>query len=164
MNLVLSGMPGCGKSTVAKLLAQNAPYLFVDSDEEIEKEYGSIADIFARYGEEKFRDIESRIVERLSKRDNLVIATGGGCMLRGQNVAALKKSGKIFYLQVDVSELIKRLKNDTTRPLLAGDAEENLKKLYAARAAIYQDTADYIIDCNGKTPYLAAQSVLEKIK
>ena len=96
MNIVLCGMMGCGKTTVAAELSRITGRESVDTDAEIVKRHGRIADIFEKFGESRFREIETEEVERLSSRDGLIIATGGGCVLYDRNVRILKRGGKIF--------------------------------------------------------------------
>lgn len=162
MNIVLAGMPGSGKTTVSAVFAKRGKKV-VDTDEEIVKSHGRIADIFEKYGEQHFRDIESETVEKVSKNENIVISTGGGCLLRNRNVSVLKKSGKIVYLKTTPQTLIERVRDDTERPLLQGGAEERINKLYTARAKIYEASADIIIETDGLTPEQVADAITEKI-
>ena len=151
MNIVLAGMPGSGKTTVAKLLEKRGKQIY-DTDEQIVKEHGSISDIFKNSGEQYFRQLETAAVKKLCMRDFIVIATGGGCLLKKENVKLLKGSGKIIYLRTQPQTLIKRLQGDTTRPLLADGLEERINKLYGERADVYESAADIIIDTDGLTP------------
>ena len=100
MNLILCGMMGSGKTTVGIKIAQRTGKSFVDTDALIEERYGKISDIFARFGEEYFRDLESEIVQELCRQDGLVISTGGGLVLRKKNVDALRQNGKIIFLHL----------------------------------------------------------------
>ena len=160
MNIVLSGMPGSGKTTIANEFRKLGKKVY-DTDEEIVKSYGRIADIFANYGEEYFRDLESQAVEKLSALSDAIIATGGGCLLREKNAASFKKSGKIVYLRTSRDTLEKRLQGDTERPLLQGGIRERLDKLFKEREHIYQNTADIIVDTDGRTPEQIAQLITE---
>ena len=110
---------GAGKTTIGRKLAKLLEYSFIDTDTEIEEDQGcSIADIFKYGGEECFRDMETRLLEKLKNVQNSVIATGGGIVLREQNQAMLQKIGKRVFLKVPQAELLQRLKNDRNRPLL----------------------------------------------
>ncbi len=164
MNIILTGMPGCGKTTVCSYLSSMLGYEAVDTDEVIVSEYGEISEIFARYGEEYFRNLESEAVKRVCGFQNAVIATGGGCLLREENVRAFRECGKIIYLKTSIEELLKRLKGDDTRPLLKGDAEANLKDLYVRRSQIYEGTADYIVATDGLTPERISKKITELLK
>ena len=165
MNIVLCGMMGSGKTTVANSLSKIYNVVCVDTDEEITKSYGQITDIFARVGEEGFRDIESEIVERVVEcYDKAVISLGGGCVLREKNVKILKTTGKIFYLRTSPEVVISRLSGDTSRPLLRGDLEERVRSLTQARSAIYERVADYIVDTDDKSPEQIAKFIMEQTK
>lgn len=167
-NIVLSGMMGSGKTTVASCLAQAYGLDKVDTDEEIVKEHGPISMIFEEYGEEAFRNIESAVTAKIAKGYlGAVISLGGGCVLRAENVRALRESGIIFYLRTSPEEVIKRISGDKTRPLLKGGLEERVRAISAARSAIYEGAADYIVDTDGLTPREVAEkimSIMRKVK
>lgn len=160
MNIVLAGMPASGKTTVSEALERLGKKV-LDTDAEIVKEHGEISRIFADYGEEYFRGLETRTVERLCGLNGVVIATGGGCLMRSENISLLKRNGKIVYLRARPETLLQRVKNDTTRPLLQGGAEEKLKKLYKERAPVFERAADFIIDADGLSPEQIAQRITE---
>lgn len=165
MNIILCGMMGSGKTTVAESLSKIYNVVRVDTDEEITKSYGPITDIFARVGEEGFRDIESAVVKQVAGRyDGAVISLGGGCVLRENNVRILKTAGKIFYLRTSPEVVISRVKGDTSRPLLQGDLEERVRSLSEARSSIYEGAADYIVDTDDKSPEQIARFIMELIK
>lgn len=141
-NIVLVGMPGCGKSSVGTALAEQLSRPFVDADAEIEKAAGMpIPEFFKLYGEAAFRDLESRVLAELGKRFGAVIATGGGAVLREENYAALHQNGTIVWLTRDLA----RLPIDG-RPV---SQATSLDALFAARKARYERFADHIIDNNG---------------
>lgn len=141
-NLVLIGMPGCGKSTIGQALAQSLNHPFVDADKEIEFLAGmSIPEIFASGGESAFRILETKVLESLGKRSGLVIATGGGCVTRPENYPLLHQNSRIFWLQRDLD----RLPTDG-RPL---SQSNDLHELYARRKGLYEAFADHSIDNNG---------------
>ena len=142
-NIVLIGMPSCGKSTLAKLLANHFSMHWVDSDIEIEKEmHMPIAQIFQDKGEAYFRDIEHQIILRLSSMENTIIATGGGVVIREANMRALKKQGFILFIDRDISLLSA---SDPTRPL-----SNRLETLHTFRYPLYKKYADAIVENNGK--------------
>ena len=156
-NIVLIGMPGCGKTTVGKKLAALTGRSFRDTDDLIESASGkTIPEIFEEDGEERFRIIESSAVSSCAKKLGIVIATGGGAILRKSNRISLKQNGVIVYLRRPVEEL-----SQADRPLSAGD--DAVKRLYEQRNPIYEALADYIIDV-GSSPEETANSVLKKIK
>lgn len=154
-NIVLTGMPGSGKSTVGKLLNLSG-YEFIDTDEEIEKRCGcSIKELITEKGESYFRDLESDVIREVSSYNCRIISTGGGAILREENIKALKQNGKLFFLNAD----IKRLQATDTRPL--SDTYEKLKNLYAERIDIYQGTANVIVP-DMATPEAEAEYILRK--
>lgn len=141
-NLVLIGMPGCGKSTLGKLVAERLGMDFCDSDTEItETEGKTIPEIFEQCGEQGFRDIETKAIERLSARQHTVIATGGGAILRDENLRFLRANGVICFLDRPLEQLI----TTDDRPLSSD--REKLKKRYEERYERYCTTADFKIDC-----------------
>lgn len=163
MNIVLCGMMGAGKTSVGKKLAFLTGRQCVDTDEMIVEKYGKISDIFEKYGEAYFRNLETQTAQALSVRDGLVVSTGGGFVLREENVTCLKKSGKIFYLRATLPTLLKRVGQDDSRPLLKDGAEKNLTRLLELRAPIYERVADCIIDTDGKTVAEVAQEILNNL-
>lgn len=160
MNIVLCGMMGCGKTTVAAELSRLTGMEQTDTDAEIVNEYGRIADIFEKYGEARFREIETQTVARISSCDNIIIATGGGCVLNSANVEYLKRNGKIFFLQTRAETLVKRVEGDTERPLLAGGAEKRINELLPARTPKYLAAADYVVDTDGAEPEEIALKII----
>ena len=141
-NLILVGMPGCGKSTVGRILADRTGRVFVDSDMEIIKKTGvSIPEIFANKGEEGFRELESEVLAHLGKQSGLIIATGGGCVTKEKNYAPLHQNGKIIWLQRDLG----RLALDG-RPL---SIPEKLEQMYATRRPLYERFSDIVVSNNG---------------
>ena len=153
-NIVLVGMPGCGKSAVGRNLAQKTGLRFVDMDEEICRLAGiSIPEIFAKQGEEAFRALETQIAAKLGKESGLVIATGGGCVTRAENEPLLRQNGTVFWLR---RALYKLPKNG--RPLSqAGSLEE----MYRRREPMYRQFADFEIDNAGAAEKTVAE-ILEK--
>ena len=149
-NIILIGMPGCGKSTVGRLLADKLGKTFADADEELVKTYGTdIPAIFATEGEAGFREKETSILTELGKRAGLVIATGGGCVTKEINYPLLHQNGTIFWLQRDLD----RLPSDG-RPL---SQVTKMEDMYRIRKPLYGRFADYAIDNNGAAEQTAAQ-------
>lgn len=136
-NIVLTGMPSSGKSTVGKQLANELGMQFIDTDKEIEKSEGkTIPEIFTEVGESGFRDIEARIITTVSAKQNCVISTGGGAILREQNITALKGNGTIFFIDRPLEKLV----TTDDRPLSSN--RDDLVKRYNERYDIYCNTAD----------------------
>ena len=140
-NIVLIGMPASGKSTVGKRLAETLHRELIDTDSEIVKFAGkTIPEIFGSVGETGFRDIESQVIAEISKRQNIIIATGGGAVLRRCNVELLKQNGRVYFLDRPLEKLI----TTDDRPLSSNRAD--LEKRYRERHGIYCDSADVKID------------------
>mgnify|MGYP003586258547 CR=1 FL=1 len=157
-NIVLIGMPGVGKTTIGKLLAQQLGREFVDIDEYLEQSVGmSIPEMFA-ISEEFFREQEARIIREIAAREQLVIATGGGVIKIPANIEALKQSGTIFFLNRSIEDIMLSL-NAEYRPLLKDDPRTKLEQLYFERYDKYLACADYRIDCVCNE----IQSTVEKI-
>ena len=146
-NIFLVGMMGAGKTTVGKLLAQQLGKTFVDSDEEIQQRTGvTIPHIFDVEGEAGFRQRETNVIQDLVRLDNLVLATGGGAVLNGQNCDALRSNGIVIYLRSSVHDLWQRTRHDRNRPLLqTADPRATLKNLYEQRDPLYSQVADLVI-------------------
>ena len=144
----LVGMPGCGKSTVGRHLARQLDLPFVDSDAEIESRIGMpIRAFFAAHGEDRFRDIEHDVIDELTGREALVLATGGGAVLRPSNRDALHSRSHVMYLRATPEELFRRLRNDTQRPLLqVDDPLKRLRELFRERDPLYRRTAHFVIE------------------
>ena len=142
------GMPGCGKSTVGRHLARQLNLPFADSDSEIESRIGMpIRDFFAREGEERFRDLEQEVIEELTLQDSLVLATGGGAVLRPSNRDALHSRTHVLYLRASPEDLFRRLRHDTQRPLLqVDDPQQRLRELFRERDPLYRRTAHFVIE------------------
>lgn len=136
-NIVLIGMPACGKSTVGKVLARRTGRPLVDVDEWIVQHWGcSIPTLFAQYGESGFRDRESEAVAEIAKQTGIIIATGGGAVLRGENVRALKQNGRLFFLNRPLNQLLPTANRPTA------NSAEKIQKLFETRLPIYLQTAD----------------------
>jgi shikimate kinase len=147
-NIFLVGLMGAGKTTVGKLLAQRLNKEFIDCDREIENRTGgSVPLIFEIEGEAGFRRRETRMLEELTGRRDIVLATGGGAVLCEENRRLLRERGTVVYLRAAVHELWLRTRYDKNRPLLqATDVRAKLKALYAERDPLYRGIADIVID------------------
>ena len=154
-NIVLTGMPGCGKSTVGKLLDIDG-YEYFDTDKEIEKRCGcTIKELISQKGEAYFRDLESLVIQEISSVGCRIISTGGGAVLREENVRSLKHNGVLFFIDAPLSSLVAT----SDRPL--SDTEEKLCRLYEERIGIYKSTADVIVPYM-ETPTEEALYIMEK--
>jgi len=140
-SIVLVGMPGSGKSSIGRRLAQYLGIEFVDADQEIEAAAGmSIADIFAKHGEPYFRAGEARVIARLLDKSPQVVATGGGAFVNLDTRALVRARALSVWLKADVDLLLRRVKRKNDRPLLrVADPETALKRLLAEREAIYAE-------------------------
>lgn len=147
-------MPGCGKSTIGRQLARLRRLPFVDADQEIEHVLGcSIREFFDREGEPAFRDVEEQVMaDLLARAEPMVIATGGGVVLRPANRELLKQGATVVYLRTLPDDLARRLARDTHRPLLqVADPRQRLRDLFAVRDPLYLETAHMTIDTAHKT-------------
>jgi shikimate dehydrogenase len=161
MNIVLIGMRGSGKTAVGKILAQKLGRELVEMDELISQKAGlSIPEIAEKHGWEKFRDLEEELTEEVAGRDNIINATGGGVVVREQNISRLKQNGILVWLTASVDTLVQRIGKDESRPLLKGKSQrEDMEITLAERTPLYQKAADITIDTEGKTPEAIAELV-----
>ena len=152
---------GSGKTTIGKLLSKKLNKLFFDSDYVIEERLGvRVPMIFEYEGEVGFRDRESKVLNELVLKENIVLATGGGIILSLKNRELLSSRGIVIYLKSDYQNLAKRMVNDKTRPLLQnGDIELTFKNLFKARDFLYSSIADYEVDTNNKSLYQVEQKI-----
>jgi shikimate kinase len=148
VRLILIGLPGSGKSTVGRQLARRLRLAFSDSDHVIEQRIGgSITSFFEREGEQAFRDVEEQVIEELCGRDAVVIATGGGAVLRQANRERLHAAGPVFYLHSTPEDVFRRVKHDKGRPLLqVADPLGRVRELFAQRDPLYRETAHFIVE------------------
>ncbi len=142
-NIVLIGMPGCGKSTIGKMLSESLDKELVDSDVEIEKVINcQIKDFLSESNEKEFRDIESDVINNISLLNNKILSTGGGVVKRESNIKSLKANGIIIFIDRDINNIA----IDDTRPLSSN--VEKLKKLYNERYLLYKEACDYVVTNN----------------
>jgi shikimate kinase len=161
-NLFLVGPTGAGKSTIGRRLAQHFALPFVDLDEEIERRNGvSVTLIFELEGESGFRQREARLVDELTRRDGIVLATGGGAVLSEANRRVLRERGFVLYLAATVPQQLSRLARDAKRPLLqAPDRRERLEAMALQRNPLYEEIADLVVaGGNGAVAQAASQVV-----
>jgi shikimate kinase len=162
-NIILCGFMGSGKSTVGKALAAKLNTDFVDMDKYIENATDMLViDIFENFGEPAFRKYEHEAAVELCAKDNIVSAAGGGAVLKEENVKTFKNSGKIVLIDVPLSIIKERLRDDKTRPLLTrADKDKVMLQLYVTRLPIYSNVADIIIDAGNKSPEAIADAIIK---
>lgn len=165
-NIFLVGLMGAGKSTIGRQLAKSLELEFVDSDHEIERRTGAnIPLIFDVEGEAGFRQREKKVIDELSRRSGIVLATGGGAVLDPDNRSRLRDRGTVIYLYATVDQLLARTGKDRNRPLLqTPDPRRRLEELLLARDALYRETADLVVDTGGRTARAAEREILAKIR
>lgn len=150
MKIALVGLPGGGKSTVGRQLARRTGVRFIDSDTVLEERIGlPIRSFFEQRGEAAFRDLEEQVIDELTSTESagLVLATGGGSVLRAVNRERLRVRTTVVYLRSTPEELYRRLRHDTQRPLLqVADPMAKLRELYEQRHPLYEQTAHYSVD------------------
>jgi shikimate kinase len=160
MNVVLTGFMGAGKSTIGRRVASMLGLPFIDTDAEIVKAHGHIADIFSREGEPKFRAYERAQIERLAQRSAAVVAIGGGAVVDPQNRAILRRDGVIVHLAISAEAAHARIVRRTHRPLLGSTSSvAAVRALLAERASAYAD-CDYAIDVERRTATDVAETVV----
>jgi len=167
MNIVLIGYRGTGKSAVGKALAAKLKRAVVSTDKEIVRRPGrSIPEIVAAHSWEYFRDLESEVCRDLAGQDNLVIDTGGGAILRQQNIDTLKQNGSLFWLTASVETIVSRIGRDTQRPSLTGTKSfvDEIQEVLHERTPRYQAAADHILPTDGRTIHQMVESILELLK
>ncbi len=143
-NIVVIGMPGCGKTTIGKMISVKLNKEFVDLDDYIVDKVGcTIPEIFQR-GEEHFRSIESEAVKEVSARESVVISTGGGVIKKQINIVNLKKNGIVFFIDRPLENIVSDV-DISTRPLLKNGTGE-IEKLFKERYAIYNNSCDFSVD------------------
>ncbi len=166
MLISLVGMPGGGKSTVGRHLARNLNARFLDADIETEHRIGCpIRVFFEREGEARFRDVEQDVLADLVGRQNAVLATGGGAVLREANRRNLRERTTVVYLRSTPEELFRRLRHDTHRPMLqVADPLRKLRDLYAERDSLYRATAHFVIETGRPSVHTLVNMVLMQLE
>lgn len=165
-NIMLIGFMGTGKSTVASCLCREYGMGIVEMDELIAKRAGmSISDIFAQYGEEYFRDLETNLVLELQSQSNQVVSCGGGVVLRERNVEEMKKGGSIVLLTAEPETILERVKDDDNRPLLRGNKNVAfISDMMEKRRPKYEAAADVVIHTDGKEVEEICREIIEKVQ
>jgi shikimate kinase len=164
LNIYLIGMMGCGKSTVGQMLASKVGYRFLDTDHLVEQvSQQSVASIFAMAGEEEFRVIESKVLSEVSAYTRLIVATGGGLVMRQENWGHLRQ-GLIVWIDVPADLLWERLAQDRSRPLLqSADPQVTLREILATRQSRYAEADLRIVVGANQSPTEVANNILEQI-
>ena len=166
MNIILIGYRGTGKSTVAQILGQRLGRKVISTDAEIVKETKqSILQIVEQFGWEHFRELETQMCQKLQDQAGLVIDTGGGLILKEENVKILKDNGTIFWLTAEVPTIVKRISGDTQRPSLSGTKTfvEEIEDILKERTPKYEAAADHVIPTDLTSPHQIADSILSLI-
>ncbi|MDE3019102.1 MAG: shikimate kinase [Nitrospirota bacterium] len=166
MNIVLIGYRGTGKSSVGKVLAERLGRRLISTDAEVVRRAGlSIPEIVKQSGWDHFRDLESEVCQDLAGQDGLIIDTGGGAVLRPQNVARLKTNGTLFWLTADVATIAARIGGDSQRPSLTGSKSfvEEIDDVLRERAPIYAAAADHVVATDGRSLADVVATILARL-
>lgn len=164
-SIALVGFMGCGKSTVGRVLAENLGLLFIDLDEEVEEEAGmGVPEIFSREGEGGFRNRESRVLKRVLRKGQAVVACGGGVVTVEENIRELRERAVVFLLAVSLDEALRRIRDDgAARPLLAGpELEEKARRLLEDRRESYLRAAHEVIETDKASPEEIAEEIARR--
>lgn len=164
-NIVIIGFMATGKTTLAAELSENLGMEYLDIDKIIEENTDmKIWEIFEKYGEGHFRQLEKKTIENLNKSQNIIISCGGGACLDAENVNNIKKMGKVVLLEANPATILSRIENDTSRPLLKDRAKvAEIKKIMDERRDSYDKLADIIIDTNGKSVSNIIDEILSEL-
>jgi shikimate kinase len=165
-NIILVGPMGSGKSAVGRLLAQRLDLALVDSDAEIEARTGvDIAYIFEREGEAGFRSREAEVLDDITQRRGVLVATGGGAVLDAGTRARLRSRGCVVYLRTSVDQQLARTRRSAQRPLLMSpDPRGTLERLMGQRAALYEEVADVIVDTDGRKVGSVVDEIVRRLE
>ncbi len=166
MSIFLIGMRGSGKSTVGERLAAQTGRRFIDLDRLLVERMGKgIPDIVAAHGWSYFRDRESEVVQAVTALEGLVVATGGGAILRPSNIEALRR-GVVIYLDTPVPTLCDRIGNDPNRPSLTDEStlEEELTKVYGQRSGLYEHVSDIAFGTENQTPEALTKTIFHYLR
>ncbi|HHJ35116.1 MAG TPA: shikimate kinase AroK [Gammaproteobacteria bacterium] len=165
-NIFLIGLMGTGKTTVGRQLSRKLKLAFYDSDRTIEERTGvDISLIFEKEGETGFRKREAAIIDELTQKKNIILATGGGAILDSENRNHLINRGTVYYLKSNLKTLVQRTSKDKNRPLLHADepAEAILSRLLEQRGPLYEETADYVIETANNSIHGVIQAIIKTL-
>ena len=152
----LIGMMGSGKTSVGRVLADRLELPFYDTDATVEANAGmAIREIFERFGEPRFRELETKAVQAIASQDDGIVSTGGGAVVDSSNVDAMRASGRTVLLDVDIDTLLARVGAASDRPMVSDDPELRLRDLAAVRESSYRHAADVIVDGVGSIDAVA---------
>jgi 3-dehydroquinate synthase len=165
-NIILVGLMGAGKTTVGRALAKKLNRRFIDSDHEIEARTGaSIPLIFEFEGEEGFRQREAEVIRDLTSQQGIVLATGGGAILKAENRECLKAGGVVIYLRASIASILQRTSHDKNRPLLqTADPRQRLEELARVREPLYLEVADFVIETGRPNVQSLVQTILTELE
>ncbi len=164
-NIILTGFMGTGKTEIGRILSKKLGAKLIDIDTEIEKRQKmTITEIFKQHGEQRFRDIESEVIKEIADAENAVISTGGGAVLRQENIDNLRKKGIIICLMASPETILKRTRHNKDRPLLQVENPlQKIKELIEFRKPFYEK-ADLMVDTEGKNPLEIAGEIIDNVK
>ncbi|HEY8606939.1 MAG TPA: shikimate kinase AroK [Noviherbaspirillum sp.] len=165
-NIFLVGLMGAGKTTIGRALAKRLNKTFIDSDHEIEARTGaSIPLIFEIEGEASFRHRESEVIRDLTAQTNIVLATGGGAILKPENRALLKSRGRVVYLRTSINSILQRTGHDRNRPLLqTADPRAKLEQLSREREPLYMEVADFVVETGRPNVQLLVNTIIAQLE
>lgn len=165
-SIFLVGLMGAGKTTIGRALAKKLNKRFVDSDHEIEARTGAtIPVIFEIEGEDSFRRREAEVIRELAGQPDIVLATGGGAVLRAENRENLKKGGTVIYLRASINQILQRTGRDKNRPLLqTADPRRKLEELSRQRDPLYRDVADFVVETNRPNVQFLVQTIISHLE
>lgn len=163
-SIVLIGFMGTGKTSIANALSKRLGLKLIDTDELIEKTREmTITEIFQKYGEEKFREIERDIIKEISDKKHTIISCGGGVCLREENIRNIKRGNKVILLEASASVILDRIKGDINRPVLKGKWDiQSIEDIINTRKSSYHRAADIIIDTDDKTILEIVDEIIRK--
>ena len=164
-NIYLTGFMGTGKSTVAKALQEFIPFQIIEMDSTIETMGEmSINEIFEKYGEDFFRNSETRLLKLISEADHQIVSTGGGIVLRNENTDIMKKSGTVIWLRATAKSVYERVTKDETRPLLKNrKSVEDIQSMMDQRLEAYANASEITVDVDDKNPVEIASEIVTQL-